>query len=130
MDAKLRQFVRTRAGQRCEYCRVPQEFSELRFHIEHITPQQHGGTDDANNLALACPNCNFQKGPNLTAIDPTGGEIVVLFNPRRDAWFDHFLYQDTFVMGLTPTGRATISLLEMNDPERRRIRELIAQIDR
>lgn len=130
MDAKLRQFVRTRAGQRCEYCRVPQEFSELRFHIEHIIPRQHGGTDDAHNLALACPNCNFQKGPNLTAIDPTGGEIVVLFDPRRDSWFDHFLYQDTYVMGLTPTGRATISLLEMNDPERRRIRELIAQIDR
>jgi hypothetical protein len=130
VDAKLRQFVRTRAGQRCEYCRVPQEFSELRFHIEHIIPRQHGGTDDVSNLALACPNCNFQKGPNLAAIDPIGEEIVTLFNPRRDSWFDHFLYQDTYVMGLTPTGRATISLLEMNDPERRRIRELIAQIDR
>jgi phage terminase large subunit-like protein len=130
VDAKLRQFVRTRAGQRCEYCHVPQEFSELRFHIEHIIPRQHGGTDDADNLALACPNCNFQKGPNLTAIDPTGGQIVILFNPRRDSWFDHFLYQDAYVMGLTSTGRATISLLEMNDPERRRIRELIAQIDR
>lgn len=130
MDAKLRQFVRTRTGQRCEYCRVPQEFSELRFHIEHIIPRQHGGTDHADNLALACPNCNFQKGSNLTAIDPVGREIVPLFHPRRDSWFDHFLYQEAHVGGLTPTGRATVSLLEMNDPERRRIRELIAQIDR
>ena len=34
MDVKLRQFVRMRAGQRCEYCGLPQEFSELRFHID------------------------------------------------------------------------------------------------
>ena len=60
------------------------------------------------------------KGPNLTAIDPAGREIVILFNPRGDSWFDHFPYQDAYVMGMTPTGRATISLLEMNDPERRR----------
>lgn len=65
-----------------------------------------------------------------TAIDPAEREIVLLFNPRRDSWFDHFLYQDAYVMGLTPTGRATVSLLEMNDPKRRRIRELVAQIDR
>jgi 5-methylcytosine-specific restriction endonuclease McrA len=56
MDVKLRQFVRMRAGQHCEYCGLPQEFSELRFHIDHVTPRQHGGDDDADNLALACPD--------------------------------------------------------------------------
>jgi hypothetical protein len=75
MDVKLRQFVRMRAGQHCEYCRLPQEFSELRFHIEHVTPRQHGGDDDADNLALACPDCNLRKGPNLTGIDPNTGEV-------------------------------------------------------
>jgi hypothetical protein len=130
MDAKLRQFARIRAGQLCEYCRVPQEFSELRFHIEHIVPRQHGGDDSADNLALACPYCNLRKGPNLTAIDPKTGMIEKLFNPRIDFWFDHFAYEGAYITGLTPTGRATVSLLEMNDPERQRIREIVAQIGR
>lgn len=128
MDAALRQFVRTRAAYQCEYCRLPQEFSELRFHVEHVIPRQHGGRDDADNLALACPGCNLRKGPNLTGIDAQTGEVVCLFHPRRDAWVDHFSYDGSYVVGTTAIGRTTISLLEMNDPERRRIRELISQI--
>ena len=58
MAPALRELVRRRARARCEYCLVPQEFSELRFHIEHIIPRQHGGSDDEQNLGLACPDCN------------------------------------------------------------------------
>ena len=42
MDAALRELVRHRAGSRCEYCHLPEQFSELRFHIEHIISRQHG----------------------------------------------------------------------------------------
>ena len=128
MDAESRQFVRTRAAYQCEYCRLPQEFSELRFHIEHIVPRQHGGADHLDNLALACPHCNLHKGPNLTGIDPQTGEVIRLFDPRRDAWFEHFRFDTVEIIGLTPKGRATASLLEMNHPERLRVRELIAKI--
>jgi len=51
-----------------------------------VVPRQHGGTDDPGNLALACHRCNLRKGPNLTGIDPITGEIVPLFDPRRDRW--------------------------------------------
>jgi len=44
MDRATSQLVRQRAGQRCEYCRLPQQHSALRFHIEHIVARQHGGT--------------------------------------------------------------------------------------
>jgi hypothetical protein len=128
MDAQLRQAVRTRAAYQCEYCRLPQEYSELRFHIEHIIPRQHGGGDDSQNLALACPDCNLRKGPNLTGIDPQTGEIGRLFHPRRDTWFDHFRYEGQNIVGTTSIGRTTVSLLEMNHPERRRVRELIVSI--
>jgi hypothetical protein len=128
MDAQLRQSVRARAGYQCEYCRLPQEFSELRFHIEHIIPRQHGGCDESDNLALACPDCNLRKGPNLTGIDPQAGAVVRLFHPRRDVWSDHFGYEGPSIVGTTAIGRTTASLLEMNDPERRRVRELIANI--
>jgi 5-methylcytosine-specific restriction endonuclease McrA len=30
--------------------------------IEHIVPKTHGGTDDPENLALACRGCNGEKG--------------------------------------------------------------------
>jgi 5-methylcytosine-specific restriction endonuclease McrA len=30
--------------------------------IEHILPRSRGGTDDLGNLALACANCNHEKG--------------------------------------------------------------------
>jgi HNH endonuclease len=82
MDPKLRLFVRTRANHRCEYCGTPQELSELRFHIEHIIPRQHGGIDDAANLALACPDCNLRKGPNLSGLDPDTGEIAAICGPN------------------------------------------------
>ena len=128
MDATLRELVRTRAGYRCEYCGLPQEFSELRFHIEHVIPRQHGGSDGADNLCLACPDCNLRKGPNLTGIDSQSGEVVRLFHPRRDVWADHFVHLGHYVMGASAIGRTTVSLLEMNDAERRRIRELILHI--
>jgi hypothetical protein len=70
----------------------------------------------------------LRKGPNLTGIDPETREVVRLFHPRRDRWFEHFAYEEQYVVGTTSVGRTTVSLLEMNDPERRRIRELISQI--
>ena len=34
MDETTRNLVRQRAGQRCEYCRVPEEAYRLSFHVE------------------------------------------------------------------------------------------------
>ena len=125
MDSGLRQLARQRAGGRCEYCRLPEEFSELHFHLEHIIPRQHDGTDGAENRALACADCNLVKGPNLTAIDPVTRRVVRLFHPRRDKWVGHFRYDGALILGKTPVGRATVSLLRMNDARRLRVRELL-----
>jgi hypothetical protein len=123
MDAALRKFVRDRASNQCEYCRTSQDHEPFyRFHIEHIRPRQHDGTDEASNLALACHHCNLHKGPNLTAIDPVTAAIVSLFDPRRQAWSDHFAFQGTVINGLTPTGRATERLLKMNAVSRLELR--------
>ena len=123
-----RELVRARAQQRCEYCRLPQEFSELRFPVEPIIPRQHGGGDEPDNLALACPACNLFKGPNLTGRHPGTKRVERLFHPRRDRWNEHFAYDDARIVGKTPVGRTTASLLEMNDVERVRLRALRAEI--
>jgi len=114
MDAVTREHVRQRAGNRCEYCRLPQGSIPFTFHIEHIRARQHGGTDAPSNLALACPFCNRFKGPNLTAVDPSTSEVVPLFNPRTYPWEEHFALQGSLMVGRTPSGRATVQLLNMN----------------
>ncbi|MGA2796776.1 MAG: HNH endonuclease signature motif containing protein [Thermoguttaceae bacterium] len=124
MESDLRSLVRRRAGDMCEYCRLPQAASRIvRFHVEHIIARQHGGETDPENLALACSYCNFHKGPNIASLDPASGQIVPLFNPRRDIWADHFAWKGTVIVGKTATGRATVELLAMNTWQRVELRE-------
>ena len=128
MDAATAQLVRQRAGNRCEYCRLPQSFSDLRFHVEHIVARQHGGSDSADNLALACPECNFHKCPNLTGIDPDTSHVTPLFHPRRDKWEDHFALMDGQLVGKTSVGRTTALLLSMNVGDNLRIRQRLVRL--
>jgi hypothetical protein len=112
MDEATRELVWQRAGQRCEYCLIPQEATPFfTFHVEHIVAKQHvAPTDDPRGLCLSCNRCNAYKGPNLSSVDPETNEIVVLFNPRQDSWNDHFVLRGGEIRGITPTGRATVHL--------------------
>jgi hypothetical protein len=96
--------------------------SELRHHVEHIVAKQHGGSDDADNLALACHRRNLRKGPNLTGIDPQTAEIARLFHPRRDEWSDHFVFEGVYIIGISAIGRATVHVLDLNDARRLELR--------
>ena len=125
MDAATRDFVRRRAAGRCEYCLLRQEHCDLTHHVEHIVAKQHGGSDDASNLALACHRCNLRKGPNLTAIDPVTREVVPLFHPRSNDWAEHFIVESERIIGITAVGRATVQLLAMNDARRLELRTQI-----
>ena len=71
----------------------------------------------------------FEEGPSLTGIDPETGEIILLFNPRKDRWADHFAFivetspkLGIEIRGLTPVGRTTTRVLGMNNEIRQRIR--------
>lgn len=121
----LRREVSARAGGRCEYCLTPESVSLLSFEPDHIVAQKHGGATEANNLALCCPLCNKHKGTDLASVDPETGVIVLLYNPRRDLWRDHFRWVSHRLEGTTPTGRATVRLLQLNRPERLEERALL-----
>ncbi|MBE0544674.1 MAG: HNH endonuclease [Verrucomicrobia bacterium] len=122
MDAELRRLVWNRASGRCEYCRMRQQFDEVTFQIEHVTPRKHHGADHPNNLALACFACNNHKGTNLSGLDPVTGQMTRLFHPRRDHWDEHFHWQQATLIGRTPIGRTTIDVLAMNLPYRIELR--------
>lgn len=119
MTEAVRQLIRTRAGHRCEYCQLHQDDSPLAaLHIEHIRPKKHAGSDDEENLALACIDCNLHKGPNLTGIDPQTGAVTVLFHPRQDVWAEHFEWNDIRLVVRTAVGRTTVAVLELNGDDR------------
>jgi len=118
IGSQTRAQVRERAQNACEYCHLHQDDSPLAaLHIEHIIPKTHGGSDDLDNLALACIDCNLHKGTNLTGIDPETNEVTELFHPRRQEWIEHFGLQHVHVIGKTATGRTTIRVLNMNSDD-------------
>ncbi|MEO7317959.1 MAG: HNH endonuclease [Chthoniobacteraceae bacterium] len=129
MDAATRDLVRTRAGDRCEYCRLAQRHMPLpALHIEHIVARKHRGGDEPENLAFPCDQCNLHKGADLSGLDPDTGELVRLFHPRRDARSDHFRFDGARIAGLTPCGRTTAWLLQMNSEERVELRSILAAL--
>jgi HNH endonuclease len=74
-----RKLVRQRAKYLCEYCHSPEYLSPDRFTIDHIMPQSLGGSDELDNLALACHRCNERHYNFTTATDPKTQEQVPLF---------------------------------------------------
>ena len=131
MDDEPRAFVRQRAGNRCEYCRVHQRYyPDFTFHVEHIIARQHRGADAPDNLALACPLCNNKQGPNLAGIAPGTGALTRLFHPRADVWEEHFrLDANGQIVGITSVGRTTVYVLDMNSKVRIHIRREILRLE-
>jgi hypothetical protein len=120
--------VRSRAGNGCEYCLIHEDDVFEAHEADHIVAEQHGGPTAADNLAYACWDCNRRKGPNLSSVDPETGEVVRLFDPRRDPWIEHFRLDAFRIVPLTLIGRATAALLRLNSPERLRVRATLHQI--
>ena len=116
IPASLRRIVVERAGNHCEYCGLSQAGQAATFHIDHIVPLAEGGQTTEDNLALACVSCSLRKAARLKVTDPDTGQQASIYNPRKQAWPEHFRWDRMHVVGLTPTGRATILALDMNRP--------------
>lgn len=113
---ELKSKIRRQAKNRCGYCLTPQEIVSMTFEMEHLRPVADGGTDDEENLWLACRNCNGFKHAKTGAVDPITNAKVSIFNPRTQNWHEHFEFSqdETEIIGKTPTGRATVIALRLN----------------
>ncbi len=130
VPAVLRLAVRDRAGGRCEYCLVHEDDLFEVHEADHIIAEQHGGQTTADNLAFACWDCNRRKGPNISSVDPETGEVIRLFDPRRDRWAEHFRLEGFRIVAVTAIGRATLMLLRLNSPQRLTMRARLRDIGR
>lgn len=127
MNRSLEREVRERAGERCEYCRLPASRSDFRFPIDHIIARKHRGATTADNLALSCQRCNVHKGSDLAGLDPITGRLTRLFNPRRNRWRAHFALEGPLLVGRTAIGRTTVEVLDMNYPDRVELRKVLIE---
>ena len=109
--------VARRAGNICEYCLAPEEVFNFLFEVDHFVPLSKGGSNDLENLVLACRACNAYKSASEFGLSESK-ENVRLFNPRRDVWAEHFrVNAESFeIEGLTEIGRGTINRLRLNNP--------------
>lgn len=114
----LREKVSSQARRRCGYCLTTEAVVGTPMEIDHLIPQSLGGLTEEDNLWLACSLCNDHKGDRIAALDPATDEIVRLYNPRHQAWREHFAWtgEGDRIVGLTPTGRATVVALNLNRP--------------
>jgi hypothetical protein len=130
IPTELRRQISADANYRCGYCLSAEVLIGAPMSVDHIIPVAAGGATVRENLWLACRPCNEFKSSRTHAEDPETGTIVPLFNPRTQIWTVHFAWRDdaTHLVGLTPTGRATVLALQLNRPMLVRARRRWVQV--
>ncbi|QTA93556.1 HNH endonuclease [Desulfonema magnum] len=116
VTAEQRRIVTERANNCCEYCLSQSRFATESFSVEHIIPRFLSGQTELKNLALACQGCNGHKHIRIREYDSVTGKDAPLYHPRMQKWNDDFRWNDDFtlIIGMTPTGRATVEALKLN----------------
>ena len=127
ISVALRKQVYERANGCCEYCLIPDVASFSAHEIDHIIAEKHDGRTESENLALSCTLCNKYKGSDLASIDPETEKIVPLYHPRQNLWHEHFRLSGGEFLPLSPVGRVTIRLLQLNRRDRVEERQLLIQ---
>ncbi|MEA3310533.1 MAG: HNH endonuclease signature motif containing protein [Chloroflexota bacterium] len=117
VTADQRRTVIRRARGCCEYCRSQLRFTNQSFSVEHIIPRSRQGETTLDNLALSCQSCSNHKYNKIEGRDPISGKSVPLYHPRQQRWAKHFTWNNdcTLIIGLTPVGRATVEILQLNN---------------
>jgi hypothetical protein len=127
LSSPQRAAIVARAHGCCEYCQAQERYSPDSFSVEHIIPLSKQGATEPENLAFACQGCNNRKYTAIDAVDPITHEVAQLYHPRQQRWSEHFAWNEdcTLIIGLTPTGRATVEKLDLNRAGLMNLRRLL-----
>ena len=96
---------------------LPDKDSFYNFHIDHIRSIKHGGDSHIENLAYCCPECNSFKGTDVGSFKEND-ELIRFFNPRKDAWDNHFELFNGFIVGKTDIAKITERIFKFNEIDR------------
>jgi 5-methylcytosine-specific restriction endonuclease McrA len=112
----------------CEYCQSQENYSNSTFEVEHIFPVSKGGKTVLENLAYSCSGCNKYKSHRISVFDKATKTDVFFYNPRKDSWNKHFVWNEDFteIVGSTAQGRVTITALKLNRPQVVNLRKLLS----
>jgi hypothetical protein len=85
--------------------------------VKTLPPAQ---AEEILNFAEFIRNKHLNTNQNINngSFDPETGNFSFLFNPRKQKWKANFIFSEVVIIGLTPEGRTTIKLLQMNSEER------------
>ncbi|MEY4937783.1 MAG: hypothetical protein RIS64_4142 [Bacteroidota bacterium] len=127
IPVKVQRLVLAASKGCCEYCWAPAEYSSALYHFDHILPTAKGGKSTFANLAHSCSGCNGYKSDKTHSMDPLTNQRERLYHPRNDVWTDHFQWSDDGIKieGITPIGRATVALLQLNRNGNLNLRQLL-----
>ncbi|MBW4581692.1 MAG: HNH endonuclease [Tildeniella nuda ZEHNDER 1965/U140] len=116
IPVELRNQIGVSDRNQCCYCLTQAVNSGIDLSFDHILPRSKGGETTFDNVCLACRACNEFKSDLTEFADPLTEAVVLLFNPRRQKWTDHFVWSEDGIRmeGLTTIGRATVVALQMN----------------
>lgn len=84
ISKKLRFDVFKRDGFACQYCGAKPSETVL-LEIDHIRPIADGGTNEIDNLVIACYDCNRGKGAAALTSIPQSLEEKAAFTQEREA---------------------------------------------
>ncbi len=126
----LRRQVAERAYHVCEYCLIHEDDTFWGCQVDHVISRKHGGATEAANLAWACAACNNSKGSDLGTLAGPAPELTRLFHPRSDRWAESFQLHDARLAPNGAVGEATVKLLKINDGQRVRERQVLAEAGR
>jgi len=107
----------------CCYCGLPDPSTHgLDWDVEHIVPQaKHPEFMFTGvNLAVACRECNMNKGAKETLVDPStsaypsASDAFHVVHPHFDEWPEHILRDHLTFASFTDKGAWTIKECNLN----------------
>lgn len=106
---------------------LPEKVSFYNFQIVHIVSLKHGGSNDIENLAYCCPDCNYFKGTDLGSIINENA-LILFYNPRIDVWNEHFEVINGIISPKNDIGKVTEQIFKFNDVDRLIFRRELIQL--
>ena len=111
----LRRLIRERGAYRCAYCLTTEAITGMEMEVDHITPEVLGGRTDEDICVCLARHATSTMATERRVPMPTqvsrcrsstrGINAGVIISRGADG---------IYIEGLTPAGRATISVLRLN----------------